>query len=43
MDVATDIVENNEEKHELRFDAILNLAQENGVIDAEAYRAKQNT
>ena len=35
MDVATDIVETNEEKHELRFDAILDLAQENGVVDAE--------
>ncbi len=35
MDVATDIVETQEEKHELRFDAILDLAQENGVVDAE--------
>ena len=35
MDVATDIVDTQEEKHELRFDAILDLAQENGVIDAE--------
>ena len=35
MDVATDIVDTNEEKHELRFDAILDLAQENGVVDAE--------
>ena len=36
-DVANDIAASEEatEKHELRYDAILDLAQENGIIDAE--------